>query len=47
MALPDAMRLLGGRHRRLMAGAVIGLAAGVLLVAVGLLAAGVAVLIGG
>jgi len=47
MALPDAMRLLGGRHRRLMAGAVIGLAAGVLLVAVGLLAAGVALLIGG
>ena len=42
LALPDAMRVLGGRHRRLAALGVIGVAAGVALVAVGLIGAVVA-----
>jgi hypothetical protein len=35
LALPDAMRLLGGRHRRLVVGAVVGVAVGIGLAAVG------------
>lgn len=37
LALPDAMRLLGGRHRRVAAGSLIALAAGALLGAVGVI----------
>ena len=35
LELPDAMRLLGGRHRRAAAGAVVGLAVAIVLIAVG------------
>ena len=42
LALADAMRLLGGRHRQLVALGVIGIAVGVGLVAVGLIGAVVA-----
>lgn len=39
LELPDAMRLLGGRHRRLVAGAVIGLALATALAAIGIIGA--------
>lgn len=39
LALPDAMRLLGGRHRRLLVASVIALGAGVALAVIGLLGA--------
>ena len=39
LALSDAMRLLGGRHRRLLAASVIALGTGVALVLIGLLGA--------
>ena len=39
LELPDAMRLLGGRHRRLVAGAVIGLALATALAAIGIVGA--------
>ncbi len=39
LELPDAMRLLGGRHRRLVAGAVIGLAFAAALATIGIVGA--------
>ena len=39
LALDDAMRVLGGRHRRLAAGGVIGLALGILLATTGAIGA--------
>jgi hypothetical protein len=47
LALDDAMRLLGGRRRRLVAAAVIGLALGTLLVAAGLAGALLSSALGG
>lgn len=47
LALDEAMRLLGGRHRRTAAGAVIGIAIGVALVATGSAGALAATLLGG
>jgi hypothetical protein len=47
LALNDAMRLLGGRHRRVAAAAVIGLGLGVVLAAVGSVGAILAALLGG
>lgn len=46
LALDDAMRLLGGRHRRTAAAGVIGMALGVALAAIGLVGALAAALIG-
>jgi hypothetical protein len=46
LALPDAMRLLGGRRRRLAAGSVIALAVGAALGAIGLVGASLALLAG-
>jgi hypothetical protein len=46
LALPDAMRLLGGRHRRLVAASMIGLALSVVLVAVGGVGAVLAAILG-
>ena len=46
LALPDAMRLLGGRHRRTAAGGVISIGVGLALVAVGAIGAGLALLLG-
>ena len=46
LALDDTMRLLGGHHRRVAAISVIGLAAGVLLTAVGIIGAAVAAFLG-
>jgi hypothetical protein len=46
LALPDAMRLLGGRHRRLAVAGIIGLGVGGALVAIGLVGAIAAVLLG-
>jgi hypothetical protein len=46
LALPDAMRLLGGRRRRLAAGAVIALALGVALGAIGVVGASLALIAG-
>lgn len=44
--LPDAMRLLGGPHRRLVVTAVVGLGVAAALIAIGLVGAGVAALLG-
>jgi hypothetical protein len=46
LALPDAMRLLGGRRRRLLVASVIALGAGVALVVVGLIGVVVSLLVG-
>jgi hypothetical protein len=46
LALDDAMRLLGGRHRRAVAVAVVGIGIGVALLAIGLVGAVLAGLIG-
>jgi hypothetical protein len=46
LALPDAMRLLGGRRRRLAAGGVIWIALGAALLAVGVVGAWLATLLG-
>jgi hypothetical protein len=46
LALGDAMRLLGGRHRRVAVVAVVGIALGVALLAVGGVGAGMAALLG-
>jgi hypothetical protein len=46
MALADAMRLLGGRQRRVAAGGVIAIALGVVMLAVGGVGAGLAALLG-
>lgn len=47
LALDDAMRLLGGRHRRAAAAAVVGIGLGVALVAVGVVGAALAAVISG
>ena len=47
LALDDAMRLLGGRHRRAAAAAVVGIGLGVALVAAGGVGAALAAVIGG
>lgn len=46
LGLADAMRLLGGSNRRITALAVVGLGAGVAFIAIGLVGAGLSVLIG-
>lgn len=46
LALDDAMRLLGGRHRRTAAAAVIGLGLGLAMIAIGAVGAGATALIG-
>ncbi len=46
LALPDAMRLLGGRHRRLAVASIAGLGVGGALVVIGVVGAGLAVLLG-
>jgi hypothetical protein len=46
MALADAMRLLGGRHRRVAAGGVIAIALGIAMLAVGVVVAGLGTLLG-
>jgi hypothetical protein len=47
LALDDAMRLLGGRHRRTAAAAVIGIGLGVALIAIGVVGATAAALLSG
>jgi hypothetical protein len=46
LALPDAMRLLGGRHRRSAAGAVVGAGIGVALAVIGAVGSVVAAILG-
>ena len=46
LALPDAMRLLGGRHRRAGAAAVVGLGLAIAMMAIGVVGALVAALLG-
>jgi hypothetical protein len=46
LALPDAMRLLGGRRRRLVSGGIVGLGLSLALVAIGGIGALIAALLG-
>lgn len=46
LALPDAMRLLGGRHRRVLVASVIALGGGIALAVIGLVGAGLATISG-
>jgi hypothetical protein len=46
LALPDAMRLLGGSNRRIVVGAVVGVAVGIGLVAVGAVGLALSLLLG-